>query len=82
VRPRAILAIVRVRLLELSRSPITFIVLAAFGLLAAGLPDPGAAPRAERMRQAAAWAVSAAGALIWLTAVLLPVSRSAPARAA
>jgi hypothetical protein len=79
VSVRAVIAVARVKLLELSRSPIALIVVAAFALLLFALPEPGPVPRSDRIRQAAAWAVSAAGALIWLTAMLVPVAGGAPA---
>jgi hypothetical protein len=79
LKPRGVLAVANNKLLQLGRSPIVLVVVAAFGLVVASLPQAGAAPLSERVRQAGSWMLAAASALLLVTALLVPVAAGAPA---
>ena len=75
---RGAIAVAHSRLLQLGRSPIALVVLAAFVLLLIGLPDPGGGGGAGRSRQAASWALAAGSALLGVTALLVPIAGGGP----
>jgi hypothetical protein len=66
------------KLLQLGRSPILVVVLAAFALLVASLPESGGSGT-ERVRQSVSWILAAGSALLCVTALLVPVVGGAPA---
>jgi hypothetical protein len=79
VSPRGVWAAGNSKLLQLARSPIVVVVLAAFALMVASLPGTPGPGAAERVRQATSWMLAAAAALLGVTALVVPVSGGAPA---
>lgn len=77
--PRGVYAVANSKLLQLARSPIVVVVIAAFALIVASLPDTPEPGAAERVRQATSWMLAAATALLCVTALVVPVSGGAPA---
>jgi hypothetical protein len=78
VRPGAVVEAARARLLELGRGPGAVIVCAAFVLLVISVGEVASASRVQQVRQASSWMLSAASALLFVSAVLIPVSGGAP----
>lgn len=76
---RGVIAVTRNRLLALTRSPIALVTCAGYAVVASSFPDVDTASRVDRIRQLSCWLASAAGAFLYVSALLVPLARDGPA---